>query len=61
MCLSTVYRNKKEDDCIAARYVDKISVDGNDITLIDVMGASINIEGRIKFADLTEGVIIIDE
>ena len=59
MCLSTVYLNKKEEDLIAARYVDSIKVLGNRIVLTDVMGAETEIEGRISYVDLTGGSVII--
>ena len=60
MCLSTAYYNKKEADCVAAQYVDKISVDGNVITLVDVMGSEMHITGRLVNIDLTGGSVIID-
>ena len=59
MCLSTVYLNKKEEDLIAARYVDSIKVLGNKIILTDVMGSETEIEGRISYVDLTGGSVII--
>lgn len=37
MCLATVY-NTRQDDSIVLKYVSKIEVEGNKITLIDVMG-----------------------
>ncbi len=38
MCLATVYKKQEEPDSILLQYVSKILVDGNHITLIDVMG-----------------------
>lgn len=60
MCLSTAYRNCKSDDCVAMRYVSEISVDGNMITLTDVMGSRYDIEGKLKYIDLTGGIVIIE-
>ncbi len=59
MCLSTAYLNKKDDDCIAARYVAEIHADGEDVRLTDVMGDETVIKGKLVFADLTGGTVII--
>lgn len=39
MCLSTVYKNEKQDDNILCRFVAKITADGDKLTFVDVMGA----------------------
>lgn len=59
MCLSTVYMNKKEEDLIAARYVDSIKVEGDKVILTDVMGAVTEITGQLSYVDLTGGSVII--
>ena len=59
MCLSTAYINEKTDDRIAARYVSSIDIDGDKITLTDVIGARTEITGSISYVDLTGGVVII--
>ena len=59
MCLSTVYRNRMDEDKIAARYVASISVDGDRSTLTDVMGFTTEIIGTIASVDLTGGTVII--
>lgn len=61
MCLSTAYYHKKDDNMIAAQYVDKIEIDGTNITLIDVMGMRIELTGRISYVDLTGGTVIIEK
>lgn len=61
MCLSTAYYNKKDDKFIAAQYVEKIEIDGNNITLIDVMGMRIELTGRLSQVDLTGGTVIIEK
>jgi len=60
MCLSTVYRNKKDADHVAATYVASIRPDGNKIVLTDVMGFDTEIEGKLSFIDLTGGTVIIE-
>ncbi len=60
MCLSTAYYNSKSDDQIAARYVDKIKVDGNTVVLTDVMGMELKVPGTLSYVDLTGGIVVID-
>lgn len=59
MCLSTAYYNKKADDAVAARYVAQIDVLGDTVRLTDVIGAQVEIRGRVSFVDLTGGTVII--
>ena len=59
MCLSTAYRDSKPDE-ILMEYVSSINVDGNQITLTDMMGDKKTFTGSLKFADLTGAVIRID-
>ena len=59
MCLSTAYLNQKDEDKVAARYVAGIEVNGNKITLTDVMGFTTEIEGVIASVDLTGGTVVI--
>lgn len=59
MCLSTAYKNSKSDESVIARYVSKIEVRGNVVTLTDVMGIETEIEGELSFVDLTGGVVVI--
>lgn len=59
MCLSTVYRNEKQDDNILCRYVAAITADGDTLTFVDVMGEVTTITGRLVSADLTAGSVIV--
>lgn len=59
MCLSTVVK-KNQPDCVLLEYVSKITVNGNHITLTDVMGEQKTIEGTIASADLTGGRVEIN-
>ena len=54
MCLSTIYKNEKQDDNILCRYVATIKADGDKLTFVDVMGAVTTITG-----DLTAGTVIV--
>ena len=59
MCLSTVYRSS-DPDSIIMEYVSKIQVNGDQITLTDVMGDQKIIQGSLTLADLTGGMVKID-
>lgn len=59
MCLSTAYKTS-DPDCIIMEYISRIDVDGNVITLTDVMGDTKTIEGSIVMVDLTGGVVKIN-
>ena len=60
MCLSTAYYNSKDEDCVAARYVSEINIDGDKVILTDVMGQEMEIVGRLKYVDLTGATVIIE-
>ena len=59
MCLSTIYKNEKQDDNILCKYVANINVDGDKLTFEDVMGIKTTITGRLVSADLTAGSVIV--
>ena len=59
MCLATVV-NINQPDSIVFQYVSKIEVNGNQITLTDVMGEQKTVEGTIAMADLTGGRVEIN-
>lgn len=59
MCLSTAYKTS-DPDCVIMEYISRIDVDGNKITLTDVMGDTRTIEGSIVMVDLTGGVVKIN-
>ncbi len=59
MCLSTAYRESNPDE-VLMEYVSAINIDGENITLTDLMGEKKTFKGSLKFADLTGAVIRID-
>ena len=60
MCLSTVYKNEKNDDNILCRYVASIQADGDQLTFVDVLGTVTTITGLLVSADLTAGTVVVD-
>lgn len=59
MCLATVV-DVNRPDSILLEYVSKIEVDGDRITLTDVMGEKRVVEGTLASADLTGGRVEIN-
>ncbi|WP_029230883.1 CooT family nickel-binding protein [Butyrivibrio sp. VCB2006] len=59
MCLSTAVR-ADNPDVILMEYVQSLSIDGDTITLVDLMGEKKVIRGSLTFADLTGAVLKID-
>ncbi len=59
MCLSTVYRNEKQEENVLCKFVASITVDGDTLTFVDIMGERTEITGRLVSADLTAGTVII--
>lgn len=59
MCLSTIYNREKQEDNILCKFVANITVDGDQLTFVDVMGQQMTIAGRLLSADLTAGSVIV--
>ena len=59
MCLSTIYKNTKEENNVLCKFVATINADGDKLTFEDVMGEKTTITGRLVSADLTAGSVIV--
>ena len=57
MCLATV---QKSDEAVICRNVSRIDVDGDKITIRDIMGDERVIEGRILMVDLANSLVKLD-
>ena len=55
MCLATVY--KESDNTVICRNVSRIDVDGEKITLWDILGEESVVTGRILMVDLANSVV----
>ena len=60
MCLSDAYEVTGSEKKPLLSYVSGISVDGDEITLTDMLGAKKIISGKLKSVDLTRNVILIE-
>ena len=61
MCLSTVYKNKKEENCVVMRNVMRIDCRDGCVILTDLMDRSVAIEGELEQANLVDGFVIVRE
>lgn len=61
MCLSTVYKNAKNADCVAMRNVMRIECRDGKVILTDLMERSLEIEGSLLEANLVDGFVIVKE
>jgi len=59
MCLSTIYKNSKDENNILCKFVATINANGDQLTFEDVMGEKTTITGHLVSADLTSGYVIV--
>jgi predicted RNA-binding protein len=55
MCLATVY--KESDESVIFKNVARMDVDGDTITLRDIMGDERVIQGKILMVDLANSIV----
>lgn len=60
MCLSDAFEIKDGKRNPLLHYVSGISVDGDSITLTDMLGSKKTVTGTLKSVDLTSNVILIE-
>ena len=59
MCLSSVYKNEQTEENLLASDVASIETADGTVTLTDLFGRTLTVEGTLKRADLTGGVVIL--
>ena len=60
MCLAAVYgKRKEEEETLLLKNVSKILIDGDMITLIDIIGQEKKIVGALTEVDLANSVVKI--
>ena len=58
MCLAAVYgKRAEEDETLLLRNVSKILIDGDTITLIDIIGQEKQLKGALTEVDLASSVV----
>ncbi|MBE6983088.1 MAG: CooT family nickel-binding protein [Ruminococcaceae bacterium] len=61
MCLSTVYKNDRNPESIVMKNVMRIECKDGAVVLTDLMDRTVAIEGRLEYANLVEGVVLVKE
>ena len=60
MCLSAVYEVRDGNERLVCEHATAISLDGEAITLTDLLGEEITITGVLKSIDLIKNIIKIE-
>ena len=61
MCLSTVYKNQKDETAVVMRNVMRIECKDGCVVLTDLMDRTVSIEGQLQEANLVDGFVIVRE
>ncbi|MBR6653176.1 MAG: CooT family nickel-binding protein [Oscillospiraceae bacterium] len=59
MCLATAMVNKSGTETVLAKNISKISIEGDNIVMVDILGEEFTVEGTLISADLVNGVVKI--
>ena len=59
MCLATAMVNKSGTETVLAKNISRISIEGENIVMIDILGEEFVVEGTLISADLVNGVVKI--
>ena len=60
MCLSNVYRNEFSDNNLMFKNIADLKLDGDTITMTNILGIPTSVRGTVKKIDLLENYIIIE-
>jgi len=60
MCLASVYKNEQSKENLLCSDVSAIEMGEGSVTLTDLFGRRLTVEGTLKRADLTGGVVILE-
>lgn len=60
MCISTAYKNSESGE-VLAEYVASIRLQDNEVIMTDIIGNDTVVEGVLKSADLSKGILVIEQ
>lgn len=60
MCISTAYKNSEAGE-VLAEYVASIKLQDNAVIMTDIIGNDIVVNGVLRSADLSKGVLVIEQ
>lgn len=61
MCLSTVYKNSRNEENVVLRNVMQIDCKDGCVILTDLMERTVSIEGTLVLANLVDGYVVVKE
>ncbi len=59
MCLSTAYKNEISEQTAIMNNVMTVECSDNQVTLIDLIGRRMTVDGKLLKASLTDGYVIL--
>lgn len=59
MCLSTIYKNKKDENNVLMKNVMNIESVNNVLVFTDLMERKLEVKGKIEQANLIDGYVIV--
>ena len=60
MCLSNVYRSELSDNNLMFKNIADLKLDGDTITMTNILGIPTSVRGTVKKIDLLDNYIIIE-
>ena len=61
MCLSTVYKNTRNEENVVMKNVMQIECKDGCVILTDLMERTVAIEGTLESANLVDGYVVVKE
>lgn len=61
MCLSTVYRNRRDPENIVMKNVMRLECKDGCVILTDLMERQVAVEGSLLEANLVDGYVVVQE
>lgn len=60
MCMSTAYEQREGENILLCENVKNVTVDDKQVTLVDILGYTVTIQGIIKQVDLMKNIMLIE-
>ena len=61
MCLSIVYKGEPSENNLLFKNIADLKIDGDTITMTNILGIPTSIRGSVKKIDLLENYIVVEQ
>ena len=61
MCLSNVYKGEPSENNLLFKNIADLKIDGDTITMTNILGIPTSIRGSVKKIDLLENYIVVEQ